>query len=268
MGNITFVYPRRTRPLSITGETCALSCSHCNGHYLKHMKNFCSDSEVTSNVVKSYLISGGCDSEGAVPLKDHLDILKNLSKKYNVIAHTGLIKEEDVPLISPYIHAASFNFIGEDSTIREVYNLKKTALDFIQSYVALRKEVRTFPHITIGIHRGEVKGEYHALDELSKLGAEALVFNVFIPTPGTEYENAKPPSLNDIQDVLSYAKKKMNKTPLYLGCMRPSGRFREQLDEMCVSMGMDRIVMPSKGAQGLAESLGLEILTSEECCII
>lgn len=267
MGRITFVYPRNTVPLSVTGDACALNCPHCKGHYLEHMKGP-QRAEENPKKVESYLVSGGCDLEGAVPLTNHLDLLKKLSRKAKVIAHTGLLKEEDVALISPYIYAASFNMIGEDSTIKEVYNLKKTTADFITSYNALKKKVKTFPHITIGLHRGAVLGEYKALDMLSSHGPKALVLNVFIPTKDTDLQGSDPPDLEEVYDVISYAKKKMNGTELYLGCMRPGGSFREKLDTFCVEAGFTKMVMPNKSARLLANSMGYDIAESQECCII
>jgi uncharacterized radical SAM superfamily protein len=268
MQSIKFVYPRKTLPISVTGDKCELNCPHCKGHYLKHMAKPFSEENKIKNDVASYLVSGGCDSEGAVPLKDNLDLLKKLSKKHKVIAHTGLIKGKDVALISPYIYAASFNMIGDESTIKEIYNLNKTTKNFIDSYKALREKVKTFPHITIGLHHGSVKGEYNALDMLSNLGTETIVFNIFIPNQDTELGEVKPPNLNEIQGVISYARKKIDGVKLYLGCMRPGGSYREKLDEFCVKKGIDRIVMPSKSAKRLAVSRGYEITESQECCII
>lgn len=268
MQRIKFIHPRKTLPLSVTGEECAINCPHCRGHYLRHMTRPLSDEKEAKKNVESYLVSGGCDFEGTVPLKDHLDLLKRLSKRHKVIAHTGLIKKKNVPLISPYIYAASFNMIGDDSTIKEIYNLDNTTKDFIDSYKALREKIKTYPHITIGLHHGIVKGEYNAVDLLSNLGTEAIVFNVFIPNKDTEVKDAKPPVLNDVFDIISYTKQKMNGVEIYLGCMRPGGPYREKLDEFCVEEGIDRMVMPSKSARRLAESLGYEITESEECCII
>ncbi len=269
MTKIKFVYPRKTLPLSLTGKACALNCAHCNGHFLKHMKSFSDyDEEGFSKKVSSYLVSGGCNSSGAVPLKENLEVLRTLSRNHKVLAHTGLIKEEDVAVVSRFLYAASFNLIGDDSTIKEVYNLDKTVNDFMDSYNALSKEVSTFPHITIGLHRGVVKGEYHALDMLSKLGAKAVVLNVFIPALDTEFEGCKPPDLGAVQDVISHAKQVMDKTQLFLGCMRPGGFYRDKLDAFCVEAGMDRIVAPSRSAREVAKSMNYEITESKECCII
>jgi uncharacterized radical SAM superfamily protein len=268
MTDITFVYPKKTRPLSITGDFCALSCTHCKGHYLGAMSNIFGINHENQNDFESVLVSGGCDLEGAVPLKDHLDLLKKLSKYHKLIAHTGLLKDEDISLVSPFLTVASFNVVGDDSTIKEVYKLDKSSDDFIESYCALRREVNTFPHITIGLHGGKVKGEYNAIDLLSGLKTQAIVLNVLIPTKGTEYENLDPPSLSDVKDVVSYAKKKMNGKGVYLGCMRPGGLYREKLDAFCIKSEIDRIVMPAKSARVLAKNMDLVINESKECCIL
>ncbi len=267
MTDITFVYPKKTKPLSITGNFCALSCPHCRGHYLDSMNKIFGLGNENQNDFESVLVSGGCDLEGAVPLKDHLDLLKKLSKNHRVIAHTGLLKRNDIVLVSPFLSAASFNMIGDDSTIKEVYRLNKTTHDFIESYWTLGKEVNTFPHITIGLHGGKIKGEYHAIDLLSALGAQAIVLNVLIPTRNTEYENLNPPPISEVKRVISYAKK-LNGKGVYLGCMRPGGRYRDELDEFCVKSEIDRIVMPAKTARSLAKDVGLGISESKECCIL
>jgi uncharacterized radical SAM superfamily protein len=220
------------------------------------------------NGYESILLSGGCDIEGAVPLNDHLDLLKKLSKKYKLIAHTGLLKEEDIRLISPFLTCASFNMVGDDSTIKKVYMMDKTTDDFIKSFRAMRKEVTTYPHITIGLHGGKVKGEYHAIDLLSEENAQALVLSVLIPTKNTDYEAKDPPSLPDVMDVISYAQNMMNGKKVYLGCMRPGGLYREKLDEFSIKSEIDRIVMPSKSARELAMNMDFKIIENQECCIL
>jgi uncharacterized radical SAM superfamily protein len=268
MKDITFVYPKNTRPISVTGDFCPLSCAHCKGHYLRSMSNIFGITNEKQNGFTSVLVSGGCDLEGAVPLKDHLDLLERLSKNHKVIAHTGLLNEEDISLVSPFLAAASFNMVGDDSTIKDVYKLDKTTDDFLDSFCVLNKKVTTYPHITIGLHAGRVKGEYRAIDLLSELKIQAIVLNVLIPTRDTEYENLDPPSLSDVRDVISYAKNRMNGRRVYLGCMRPGGIYRERLDEFCLQSEIDRIVMPSKSARALAKNLDLRIMESKECCVL
>lgn len=268
MKEITFVYPQKTKPISVTGNSCALSCAHCKGHYLEHMEGLWDNKGMDSDGIKSYLVSGGCNPEGAVPLKEHVDLLKRLSADYTLIAHTGLLKSEDIKLISPYISAASFNFIGDDETIKEVMGLEKTKEDFISCLNSLRENLRTIPHITVGLNKGKIAGEYDSIDLLALNPPEALVFNVLIPTAKTDYEKHEPPKVADVIDVISYAKERLPKTSIYIGCMRPGGSYRNQLDEMCLDLGVQRIVMPAKSAKEKAKEMGYEISEKMECCIL
>lgn len=269
MGEISFVYPKRTEPVNITGSGCALSCAHCNGHYLEHMRDIFHNPEHGKRKdIGSYLVSGGCNAQGTVPLRDHIDLLRELSTKHRVVAHTGIIEEGDAATIAPFVHSASFNLIGDNSTIKEVYGLDKTVHDFMDSYCGLRRHVRTFPHITIGLHGGDIIGEYKAVDMLSKVGCDALVFNVFIPTAGTRFANVAPPAVDDAVDVITYARKQLNGTEIYLGCMRPGGAFRREFDAKNVEAGIDRIVMPERSARELAKKLDLDISYREECCVL
>lgn len=269
MGEISFVYPKRTEPVSITGKGCALSCAHCNGHYLEHMRDvFHSREDEKKGDIGSYLVSGGCNEKGAVPLRENISLLRELSDRHRVVAHTGLIDREDAAVIAPFIDSASFNVIGHDATIREVYGIDKTVEDFIDSYNGLRGHIRTFPHITIGLHEGRIVGEYNAVDMLSEAGCEAVVFNIFIPTPGTSFANARPPQIQEALDVIAYAKKQLNGAEIYVGCIRPRGSYRNEFDSACIKAGVDRIVMPSRNARELAQEMGLDISYKEECCVL
>ena len=268
MNRITFVYPRKTKPLSVTGNSCALSCAHCKGHYLEHMESLWDNKGRDSDGIKSYLVSGGCNLEGAVPLGDNVDLLKRLSIDYTLIAHTGLLKSEDIELISPYISAVSFNFIGDDETIKEVIGLEKTKEDFISCLNSLRQNLKTTPHVTVGLNKGMISGEYDSVDLLALNPPEALVFNVLIPTAKTDYEKCEPPKVEDVIDVISYAKERLAKTSIYIGCMRPGGSYRNKLDEMCLDLGVQRIVMPGKSVKQRAKRRELEIEEMWECCIL
>lgn len=269
MPKIALVHPDRTKALAVS-KGCALNCEHCSDHYLQHMYPIerALEKEWSGEGIRSFLISGGCDEKGAVPLMEHVDSINALSENYRIVAHTGLLDKDAIRTLSPNIDAASFNFIGDDGTITDIYNLDKGVEDFVACYRMLTGYVKTYPHITIGLHGGEIIGEYKALEEISKVGAPAIVFNVFIPTSGTRFSGVKPPSLVDVKKVITLARELMPKTPVYLGCMRPGGKYREELDKMALLMGLDRIVMPSKIAVKLAVSLEYEIEKREECCVL
>lgn len=256
---IDFVYPTKTAKVSITGRECALRCPHCNTNFLR---------DIVRSDAKSCLVTGGCNDRGEVPLLEHIDTLRSLSRSYRLIVHTGLIQEESVKAISPFVQVASFNLICDEETIREVYGLERSVEDYIESYRSLRRHVKVVPHITIGLKRGKIAGEKRAIEVLDSIGAEAVVFNVLVPTPGTLYENLEPPPLSEVAGILKEAKEKLQKSSVYLGCMRPKGEYRKRIDQEAVLLGIDRIVMPSRSAVIFAEKNGFTTGRREECCAI
>jgi uncharacterized radical SAM superfamily protein len=56
--------------------------------------------------------------------------------------------------------------------------------------------------------------------------------------------------------------------PLYVGCMRPKGRYRDELDPLAVEAGVNVVVSPSRPARQRAEQLGLVQHRMRECCIL
>ena len=91
---------------------------------------------------------------------------------------------------------------------------------------------------------------------------------MLIPTKETEFEEVEPPKISDVVDVISYAKERLPDTKLFLGCMRPGGAYRNELDDRCLDLGIDRIVMPAKTARDKAREMDLTIEEKWECCIL
>jgi uncharacterized radical SAM superfamily protein len=214
----------------------------------------------------SYLITGGCDVEGRVPISEHMDDLRSLAEDSTKIAHTGLVDENEAEELSHVIDVASFDFVGDDRTIRTVYGLHKSVDDYVDSYSSTSKHISTFPHLTIGLYKGELAGEFEVLDILRDLGTQEIVLNVLIPTDGTQLGSLPPPALENVVRVIRKARESFN--GVFIGCMRPGGRYREELDILAVEEGVDRIVNPSKPSRELAMEKGLEVEWREECCIL
>jgi uncharacterized radical SAM superfamily protein len=248
----------------VTGKQCALNCLHCAGNYLEGKWSLNELSDVPKAL--SYLITGGCDIEGRVPILEHMDALSALPEDPTKIAHTGLVEENEAKELSGLIDVASFDFVGDDVTIQEIYGLKKKADDYISSYSSLSRHIPTYPHLTIGLKRGVLAGEIDSLDILTGLGARSIVINVFIPTGGTQLGDLPPPPMEDVRRVIGRAREEFN--GVFMGCMRPGGSYRKELDIMAVEEGVDRIVNPSRPARELAADQGLEVEWREECCIL
>jgi len=178
--------------------------------------------------------------------------------------HVGLIGQPEAEVIAPYVDVISFDFVGDDETIREVYGLEAGVGDYVAAYELLRSYATVVPHITIGLKGGRIAGEYEALDILEELGLEALTFIVFIPTPGTQYSDREPPRPEEVVDLLVEARLRFPGVPIQLGCMRPRGKYRDRLDPLAVRAGVNVIVSPSRRAVTVAEKLGLMVERREE----
>jgi uncharacterized radical SAM superfamily protein len=190
---IYFDVPTKTKSISITGTQCSLNCAHCGGFYLKHMLD--GDNIDFENLnCSSVLFSGGCKSDGSLDIVSKIPLLKELKQRnIRVNMHTGLINKQDFFQVKEYIDAVSFDFITDENTIKEVYNLNISASKYIETYSLMKEHVSVVPHICIGLNGGQIKGELETLNTLKELGAESIVFIIFIPTPNTKFEKASPP---------------------------------------------------------------------------
>lgn len=267
---IIFSYPNETLALTSTGNDCSLNCAHCNGHYLKNMTTIENVyKKLNDRDIKSFLLSGGCSFEGDVPLNKHIKKIEKLKEEgYKLNAHLGLMDEEDIKNICKYLDVVSFDLVFDEETIKNVYKITKTKEDYINTYRILKKYTKVIPHICIGLYGGKIKGEYEILNFLEEEKPEGITFIVLIPTKGTEYENVEPPNIEEAIDLICEARIKFPNIPINLGCMRPRGQYRKNLDKMAVLCGINTIVLPSKEAVNEAIQMGFDIQNSRECCVL
>ena len=264
---IRFDRPSGTLPISLTGQACALQCAHCAGVYLQHMYSPEKIEQLLPRAT-SFLVSGGCDAHGRVPVLAHLETLARVHNTHRLNWHVGLIDEATIVQIAPHADVVSFDVVGSPQTTRRVYGLDITLDDYMATFDALRKHVRVVPHVTIGLHAGHLLGERDAIAALAERGADHLVFIILIPTPDTEFANCSPPDLDEVAELLRWTRAQMPTCQLTLGCMRPHGTYRQAVDEIAVRAGLNGIVNPSRSAQDLAISMGLEPLWGNECCAL
>jgi uncharacterized radical SAM superfamily protein len=262
---IRFAYPLDTALISLTGEQCALQCAHCGGQYLCHMQPVWS---AEPGGATSALISGGCDLQGRVPVTEHLERIAAIREGRRLNWHVGLIDEEAMRAISPYVDAISFDMVGDADTIREVYGLDTTAQDYVRVYRMLREHVPVIPHITVGLRGGQLGHERPAMDLLADAGLESLVLIVFIPTPGTTYADRTPPGVDEVGLLLAEARQRFPEVDLQLGCMRPRRSYRARLDPLAVQAGVNGIVSPAREGVAEAAARGLRVIETRECCVL
>jgi len=263
--------------ISITGRFCALKCKHCNGKVLNTMIPAVTPERLVKLCTRlkqkgaiGCLISGGCLPDGSVPLDRFMDAIAKVKRELGltVIVHTGVIDLSMAKRLKEAgVDAALIDIIGSDETIREIYQLNVDVQDFDKSLRALHDSGLPFvPHVLVGLHYGMLRGEFKALEMISKYKPSAVIVIALMPIHGTPMENVSPPTATDIAKVLATARFMMPNTPIVLGCMRPKGKSRREIDVLAVEAGVNAIAFPTEEAIKLAESLGLEISFSSVCC--
>ena len=267
---IRFAYPDRTAVVSVTGAECALDCAHCGGRYLQGMlaPSQALERATGSDRPSSWLVSGGCDRRGRVPLAGRSDLLQSLGRTARLILHVGLVDGEGAAEVGRHATVVALDIVGDRRTALEVMGLDVGLEDYLDSYRLLSRHARVIPHLCLGLHGGELRGERAVLEALGEERPEEIVFLVFCPTPGTAYENRSPPPVDEVIDILAWSRQQFPTTPLTLGCMRPRGSYRAQLDAMAVCVGLNGLAVPTPAAERAAADCGLTVVRGEECCVL
>jgi hypothetical protein len=263
--------------VSVTGNGCALNCKHCGGKVLETMhpadtpeKLLALCTKLKRDGAKGVLVSGGCLPDGSVPLEKFVPALAEVKRDLGltVFVHSGIINAETaLGLKAAGVDAALIDVIGSDETIREIYNLETTAKHYQDSLKALHEANIDFvPHVIVGLHHGELKGELNALNMIKPYKPSALVVISFMPIHGTAMEKTKPPTPQDIARTAATARIMFPQTPLVLGCMRPKGKHRAETDVLALKAGVNGIAFPSQEAIEFAQKEGFEVGFSSFCC--
>jgi len=263
--------------ISITGNKCGLGCKHCGGRVLRTMIPATTPDELLSvcrrlaaQGCKGCLISGGCLVDGSMPLEEFVPMISRIKHElgFKVIVHTGVIRKEIAEeLAKARVDMALIDILGSNETIAEVYRLNVTTTDYDSSLTALETSGIPFvPHVIVGLHYGRLLGEFDALRMISKHNPSGLVVIALIPLRRTPMEGIDPPKPDDIARVLAEARLKLPKTPVALGCMRPSGKHRVDTDMLAVEAGVNAIAFPEDKAVERARTLGLEMHFHAACC--
>ena len=269
--------PRRFLPVSVTGSACALSCDHCQSKVLDGMISVRADEDLFALAQRlrargseGLLVSGGSTRAGGVPLLPHLRHIRRIREELGmrVIVHSGVVSPDVATgLAEAGVDGVMLDIIGADETIREVYHLDLTAADFDHALDVLAdRGLRIIPHIVLGLHYGQFLGEYHALDMITRHPVSTLILVVLVPLVGTPMAHIPPPPVRDVTRFFGEARLAAPNTPINLGCARPMGTVKSELDQAAVDSGLNGIAYPSDGVIEYARSRGLEPRLYEYCC--
>ena len=269
--------PKRFLPVSVTGNACALSCDHCQAKVLDGMISvklgedlFAVAARLKAQGSEGLLVSGGSTRTGGVPLLPHLRHVPRIKEELGmrVIAHSGVVSPALAEgLAKAGVDGVMLDIIGADETIRDVYHLDLTVADFERSLELLSAaNLTVIPHIVCGLHYGTFLGEHRALEMISRYPVSTLIVVVLVPLVGTPMADIPPPPVADVTDFFGAARAALPSTKVNLGCARPLGDMKRELDEAAIDHGLNGIAYPADGTIAYARSRGLEPRLYEYCC--
>ncbi|MFW9970108.1 MAG: radical SAM protein [Candidatus Odinarchaeota archaeon] len=258
--NILKVYnPTMKFPaISITGNECALKCEHCNKKYLKGMKNIINNEELEDFLINlsnkqgvGALISGGSMTDGSVPLLGFLDTVKKVKKNTNLIinTHTGLLDEETAKkLIEANVDIVSFDVNMDEEVVRNIYHLDIELSEYKKAIEILKKyNLNIVPHLCIGLNYGKLKKELESIKFIKEniINPSLIVIIVLIPPKNSKIK-FEMPKTEDISKVIAITRIAFPYTEISLGCMRPRGIYKTEIEKAAIKAGITRIEIPSK----------------------
>jgi lipoyl synthase len=269
--------PRRFLPVSVTGSACALSCDHCQAKVLEGMVSvragedlFALARRLRAQGSEGLLVSGGSTRTGGVPLLPHLRHVRRIRDELGmkVIVHSGVVSPRlAAGLAEAGVDGVMLDIIGADETLREVYHLDLTVADMDRSLRLLTGEgLRIIPHIVLGLHYGRFLGEHAALEMVTRYPVSTLILVVLVPLVGTPMAHIPPPPAGQVADFFATARLAAPATTINLGCARPLGTVKKELDQAAIDLGLNGIAYPADGAISYARSRGLEPRLYEYCC--
>ncbi|MHA1669632.1 MAG: radical SAM protein [Promethearchaeota archaeon] len=250
--------PNKNFPaISITGRECSLNCEHCNKKYLKDMKPLLTNRDLKQFLINLYkeegvgaLISGGCDPNGAVPLKKFLSTIKEVKQQTNLIinVHTGLINKDTAQkLTDSTADIISFDINMDEKIIQEIYHLDKTVEDYKKSLELLQKNnLNIVPHVCFGLYYGRIHEELRSIKFIKESipNPSLIVIIALIPPP--KNSKFKIPKSEDISKLIAITRLIFPQTEISLGCMRPRGSIKKEIEQLALKAGITRIEIPSK----------------------
>jgi len=265
---------------SITGGACALDCDHCKAKILEPMipatRPEILDQKVRGLIaaqgLQGFLLSGGSNRRNEIRYERFYPVIEALKRDFpdlRIAIHTALTDEPGARRMEAAgVDTAMMDVIGSDDTIREVYHLDRPVEDFEATLAALSATgMGISPHIVIGLHYGEVRGEARALEIVARYPTKALVLVVVMPfyaDPGT----FATPGTAEVGRIFLEAREVLADRDVLLGCARPAGMHKRVTDAYAVMAGLDGIAFPAEGAVGVAALTGRHWEQAHACCSI
>lgn len=270
---LTGAYPG----ISITGERCALMCDHCQAKILAPMPAAVTPHALMDTCRRyadqgclGVLISGGCDRQGRLPWKRFLSAIEDVKHKTDlyISIHSGLMDQDTAQALKDAgVDQALLDVIGDDETYKGVCHVDFGISRILNSLEALNKaQLPMVPHVICGLNRGEMQGEYKALQMVSRFDLEQLVIVSLMAIKGTPFEGVRTPPAHQVAEIIIKARRLMPRVRMSLGCARTRGD--EAVELLALKAGVNRMALPADITIKRAQELGLEIRYQRTCCSV
>ena len=266
--------------VSITGPECKLQCDHCKAKLLEPMIPATTPEAlwrvVTERIgagAQGMLLTGGSNLRDEVeygPFFPTIRRIKDAFPEFRIAMHTALVSRDHARRIEDSgIDAAMLDIIGAQDTVTQVYHLKRPVVDFEAALAHLTETtLKVVPHIVIGLHYGRLLGEWNALEVIARHRPAALVLVVVMPFYAPPKRPFAVPSSREVGRFFMDARETLPDIPVLLGCARPPGRAKFEIDAYAVMAGLNGIAHPSDGTVELAARLGRSVKVTPACCSI
>ena len=266
--------------ISITGGDCKLQCDHCKGKILVPMIPARTAEDLWRVVnekialgAAGMLLTGGSNHRNEVeydPYYPTLRRIKSAFPDFRIALHTALVEQDAARRMEDAaIDTAMMDVIGAQDTITQVYHLKRSVADFertLETLTATRMQI--VPHIVIGLHYGKMLGEWNALAMLQRHTPGAVVLVVAMPFYAPPQRPFTTPDSRAVGHFFRAARHALPDIPLLLGCARPPGRAKLEIESYAIMAGLNGLAHPSEGMVELASRLGRPMHVSPTCCSI
>ncbi|MFX1253030.1 MAG: radical SAM protein [Promethearchaeota archaeon] len=275
--NLSVYYPSPEFPsISVTGNSCAMSCQYCNKKYLEKMipaqtpealLSICET--LNKKQARGCLISGGYTSKGVVPLDPFFGTIRKIKETTNLLinVHPGLVSLDQARKMKDAgVDVVSLDLIGSQAVITEIIGLDASPEDYFRTLDNLLSVgLDVVPHIGLGFHYGKISGVEEALNVCFKRDIKSLVFIILIPTKGTLMEKYTPPGADLVQKIITWTRLQKPEMELSLGCMRPRDL---SIDKKSLLAGINRIAVPSRRIIKFGKEMGYQIQKIDTCCAV
>ena len=267
-GTVIAYYPGSDYPsVSVTGTRCDQMCEHCRGVHLRGMIQV-SDTDDLSDLAHSlvsrgcegYLLSGGCDSRGSVPVARFSDTVKETSSDLLVNVHAGFVTEKEArQMADAGVSCFSVDIHQDRGEMMTVLHLDRDPKDYSDLLdILIATGVKVVPHLTVGFGYNDLS---LSADLVASKGLKEIVLLSMVPTKGTMVEESVLTE-DAVLDAIRIVREKG--LEVILGCMRD--RSLRGLERRCIEAGIRHIANPSTETVRWAEDNGYRVEIRKVCC--